>query len=323
MASSSSTQPQDVSPEFNQRCLEVLREWESGKLPFETAVETFKRLKREDCAGSCMANEARVEFLLGYMQGYRSNLNVSIRHFEQARDLYELLGNESRLMSCDLNLGESYRQKGDFTRARRLFHAAYEKAIHLGDLRAQAVARSNEGLMLISMGHFRSARTALQEAQQLSDQWPAEHKNTLPGLLAEICHGMAIIHLNENDLQGAWERARQALKLAREIKEPLVLGLASRTVGEVLTALETPPANDEADFSTNPDDYFKASVESFEELESEGEVARTMLVHARSLAKRGRRVPAARQLQAATLIFAKLGMVDDAAKAAESQAEIF
>ena len=52
---------------------------------------------------------------------------------------------------------------------------------------------------------------------------------------------------------------------------------------------------------------------------AEGELAKTMYEHGRSLMRRDKKMPAARKLQQAMVIFTRLGMVDDAAKAAEAQ----
>lgn len=312
---------QESVPDFNEQCALILRQWQAGELPFIQAAAQLNTLSQQALREGNIANQARVEFSLGYMQGYRSNLNESIKHFEKARELYVLAEDERRVSSCDLNLGESYRGKGDFIKARDLFRAAYERSVQLGEIRQQTIARANEGQMLLSMGQVDAARTILHEALQLAELWEPQHRQTLVGLLCEVYHALAVIYLNENNLEAAWDEAKQALAAAHEFNQPRELGYANRTMGEVLTVYETPPHD--SNFSTNPDDYFKASIEAFRSLDAEGEEARTLHVFARSLAKRGKRVPAARQLQQATLIFAKLGMVDDAAKAAESQAEIF
>lgn len=313
----------EPSPEFEERCREILGAWQSGELPFRDASQQLTTLSQEAVFQRHLANQARVEFLLGYMQGYRSNLSISVKHFENARELFERVGNEKRVLGCDLNLGETYRQKGDFTRARHLFRSAYENSLRLDEIRTQTISRANEGQMLLSMGQIDSARAAFAEVLSLKDKWPEDQMKTVVGLMCEVHHALAIINLNEGDFEKAWREAKQTLKIARDIKRPLEVGYASRTMGEVLTVLENTPEMIEDGFSTNPDDYFKASVDAFQGIDAEGEMARTLHVFARSLARRGKRVPAARKLQQATLIFAKLGMVDDAAKAAESQAEIF
>lgn len=313
----------EPTPEFEDRCKSILLVWQKGELPFREASRKFAELSHEAMMQGHLANQARVEYLLGYMQGYRSNLVVSIKHFEIARQLFDRVGNEKRVMNCDLNLGETYRQKGDFTRARELFRSAYDNSIRLGEVTTQTIARANEGQMLLSMGQMESARVALIEALELKDRWSENDREFLVGLLCEVHHALAVIFLNEGDFQAAWRQAGEGWRIARDINQPIELGQASRTMGEVLTVLQDSTEKLDSEMSNNPDDYFRASIEAFESIDAEGEMARTLHVFARSLARRGRRVPAARKLQQATLIFAKLGMVDDAAKAAESQAQIF
>jgi hypothetical protein len=51
----------------------------------------------------------------------------------------------------------------------------------------------------------------------------------------------------------------------------------------------------------------------------EGDVAKTMFARGKSLVRRGKKASAAKLFQQALVIFEKLGMRDDAAKAAEAQ----
>ena len=319
MVSTHQSQHHSVSaePEFDERCKTTYSQWKKGELPFEDASVQMKALIEEAIANQHLANQARAELLLGNMHGYRSNLNSSIKHFEIARDLYAAVGNEGRVTSCNLNLGEIYRQKGDFIKARKLFAAAYENAVKLDQIKTQAIARGNEGQMLISIGEPTIARDVLQEAVTLSENWPEDDLNTRAGMLCEVYHALAVINLNDTRLGEAWEQAQHALEMANQLSEPLSIGQANRTMGEVLTVLE------DTEHEATPDSYFKASIEAFNGINAEGEMARTMHAYAHSLLKRGRRVRAARQLQKATLIFAKLGMIDDSSKAAEAQAQIF
>jgi tetratricopeptide (TPR) repeat protein len=313
----------EPTPEFNDRCKVIITRWEAGELPFREAAQQMDVLLHEALAARHLANQARVELLLGVMQGYRANLNVSIKHFEKARDLFARVGNETRVVGCDLNLGEAYRQKGDFTEARRLFTSAYEAAKRLNDIQTQTIAVGNTGQMLLSMGQMESATNALKEALELARRWPDDSHNQLPAMLSEIHHALAMIHLRAGRKEAAWEEAKKAVQQARASQQPLTVGFANRTLGEVLLAFDSRPDELDDGFSSDPADYFRAAIQAFQEIDAEGERARTMHGLAKCLAKQGRRVAAARLLQQAMLIFAKLGMVDDSAKAAESQAEVF
>lgn len=310
----------EATPSFNARCLELIQGWRTGALPFTEAIAQVTALAQEASHNHHTANQARAEMLLGYIQHNRGNLNTGLGHYERARLLYKQVGNARRIATIDLNMGESYRYKGDFTRARQLFHAAYESAAQLGFVQIQAVAIANEGQMLLSMGQLDSAYRALEEGHQLAEAWRSQEDNDdIAALLCEIHYGLTMIHLADNRVEDAWNTARIALDTANATKRPMELGFANRAVGEALSMLEQTP---EADFSSDPDDYFRAAIEAFREINMEGELGRTMFAQARSLARRGRRTSAARKLQQVMIIFTKLGMQDDASKAAELQLSV-
>ncbi len=312
----------EPTPEFNEHCLAILQQWQVGTLPFQDASHQLQEMAQE--AGQHLANLGRVENLLGVMQGYRGNLNVCIQHFQKARELFAEVGNEVRVVKCDLNLGETYRQKGDFAKARELFQEVYEAAGRLGDIQTQAMALGNAGQMLLSLKQVDNAEATLKDAIILAAQWPSEFASNQSGFLCEVHHALAVVYLSGKRMEQALEQAQKSLHYARIGKQPISIGFANRTMGEVMAGFDVIPAEllDEG-FSADPGDYFRAALEAFTEIDAQGERARTMHAHAKSLAKLGRRMAAARMLQQAMLTFAELGMVDDSAKAAESQAAIF
>lgn len=308
----------EPTPEFNQSCLDVINRWQGGELPYEAAAEELSALGQQAVDDNHLTHQGRVEQLFGFMQGYRGNLNVSIHHFERARAFYMQVGNKKRIATCDLNIGETYRYKGDFNRARALFDKAYLSAHEIGDVSNESLALGNRGQMLLSMGNLDAAQADLQASGQLVRQLPfnSEERTTL---LCELYHGMVQIYLNKEYLPEAWEEAMKGYRIAQAVSRPLERGFSNRAIAEVITAMGTAP---DPDFADDPDVYYQAANDAFREINIEGEMARTMFVQAKSLAKRGRRMTAARKLQLAMVIFTRLGMVDDAAKAAEAQLDI-
>lgn len=307
----------EPSPEFNQRCIELLQQWERGELPFEQAAQDLNALKHEALTRHHLVDQGRVEQMLGYMEGYRGNLNESIHHFERARALFYQVGNTRRIAVCDMNMGESYRYKGDFSHARSLYEKAYEAFKSLDDFENEAFALCNKGQMLLSMGRLDEAFQDLSESYNLACQFEASVQER-SGLLCELHHAMTLLYLGRQGFDQAWQEAQAAFELSSQYPHSLERGFANRAIAEVLSVW-TPPDNG---FSHNPDSYFQGAAEAFREIGAEGEIARTMFAQAKSLAKRGRHMTAARKLQLAMVIFTRLGMIDDAAKAAESQLEI-
>jgi tetratricopeptide (TPR) repeat protein len=210
--------------------------------------------------------------------------------------------------------------KGNFPRARQLFRAAYEAALSLGEIETQAIAVCNEGILLLSMEHFDSARNTLEKARDLAAKIDDEHRRD--EINCEIYAGLATAYLKTRQPDKAWDSALAAYDGAKRAGEPLLMGFAQRSIGETLTRTETLPADVPRGFEDDPDEYYRASTEAFQAVKAEGEVARTMYSHAMSLAVRGRSMMAARKLQQAMIIFTRLGMADDAAKAAHAQMDV-
>lgn len=304
--------------EFNQRCVAVIEGWQSGQTPFAQAVVQLESLSQEAIASGHRGNQARAQHMLGYLQHYRGNLTTSIQHYERARVIYEQVGNRDRQAYIDLNQGENYRFRGDFNRALRYARSAYDTAHELGNVRVQTIAMANEGLIMVTTGQHQQAVRAFEISLELSNAWQ-ENREQLLGILCEVYHGLAVIQLEREDHYAAWESALMALESARLVGQPLQLGFANRVLGRVLSALGSSP---DPNFSSDPDVYFHLALESFREINAEAEIARTMFDHALSQAQRGRRTTAARKLQQALIIFTRLGMVDDAARAAEAQLAI-
>lgn len=308
-----------VTPEVEKECTGILAGWQAGKVSYQEAVEKLVAIRQKAVTDKKPADEGYTEIINGIMQGYRGNLDSSIHHFELARDLMLQVGNREQVVRCTLNIGETYRLKGNFARAAQYFKTAYEAAIEMGNRAIQLIARANEGQMLISMKRYDSARTILLESYKMAQSFTvsADAPKREHGWKDELCtiaQALAEIYLEFGDVDEAWKYASEALELANELKLPMEIGRANRIFGEALTAKAADDVSDD-----EIDAYFNKSVSAFREVKMDGELGKTMYSHGKSLTARNKKVAAARKLQQAVIIFTKLGMVDDAAKAAEAQ----
>lgn len=305
----------EPTPEFNERCITVIRSWEAGQLPFTDAVEQINHLLQQAMESEHLANQARAQHMMGYIQHYRGNLTSSIRHYEESYRLYQRVENFNRMATIELNQGENYRFKGDFNRALTLYRKAYQAAVDVDNVVIQTMAIANEGLTLISLNQYERALAALEEGRELVRAW-TETGDKRDSTLCEIYQGLAKVHLLQNKPEYAWEVAVLALQTAHKTDQPLAYGFANRILGDVVTRLDGAP---EEGFSADPDTYYRTALTAFRDLNAEAELARTMFAQAKSLAMRGRRTSAARKLQQVMIIFTRLEMLDDAARAAEAQ----
>lgn len=321
------SQPQsfpEVDPDFRRRSGDIFRKWEGGDLSYADTLKALREMMLEAEYARNIVHQGRIENLMGILNGYRANLNQSILHFEQARKYYDEAGAQQYIAACDLNLGETYRLKGNFTKARTYFRRAYETSRELGVASTQTVALANEGQLYLSMKDRRMARQILTEALTLS-QMPWEDEDTNEEFTArldiacEIHYALATLCIQEERLQEAWDHASAAYEIAQTLKYPLRLGFAHRALGDVITVLGQAP---EPSLNREPDEYYRKALEYFREIKSEGEVGKTLLNQGHSLARRGKSRRAATLYQQAMVIFTKLGMTDDAARAAEAQLSV-
>jgi tetratricopeptide (TPR) repeat protein len=309
----------EPTPEFNTRCMELLAQWEGGQRPVEEVLATLTQMSQEAHTENHLVDQGRAEQLLAYVYHIRGHLETSIHHNERAHRLFMTAGNERRAGIIELNQGENYRFKGNFSRAVRLFQSAQRIAAKYDSLTAQTIATVNEGLVLVTLKQDKEAYRVLNAGFALADQWPLDtdsNRQSHGRMLSEIYYGKAVIYLRAGEHQRAWSNAVEALRLANSTGDPILRGYANRTIAEVITALGGVPDDD---YAASPDDYFREAMNAFKELDAQAEIARTMFAQAISLGQRGRRTTAARKLQHVMSIFSQLGMVDDAARAAEAQ----
>ncbi len=324
------TNAQEPDEAFKERCNAVYDGWHNGSLAFKAAVDTLLGMEQEQVGSAQYANQGIVENMLGMMYGYRGDLDYSVRHFARARDLFERAGNRAQIVRAIMNLGESYRQKGDFPRARQFFRTAYEQANVINEYSTAAYAAANEGHLLLSMNQLASAKERFEKALELVKQ--EQKEETRDEVTSDCDQGLATYYLRVDERTAAWRCALESLQLSQKLRQPFMLGFAYRTMGEVLTAVGytpsgTPriqPAHQDDAAATNehlgdPDMYFQLAVDAFSDIKAEGELARTVFMQGQSLMARGQRVTASRKFHQAMLIFTKLGMRDDANKAAQAQ----
>jgi tetratricopeptide (TPR) repeat protein len=311
----------DVEPtsEFEDRCRRTVDNWASGHLPYKEVLKEIAGLTLNAIYRNHSADQGRVEQVIGQVESQRGNLNAGNFHFERARSFYVSVGNSTRAALCDIYIGNNYRDKGDFRRALSLYEKASEAFKATGDVENEALALGCKGQALLSRGKFAAAYADLRGCLDLAGQFPSE-RHDRNGLLCEVHHALAQLCLRRKWYGVAWDHAVSAYELALEHPTARARGFAERAVAEVLTTAGAQPFDRR--FVDDPDVYYQAASSAFKDVHAEGEIARTLFMQALSMARRGRKMAAARKLQHAMIIFTRLGMVYDAAQAAQSQLEV-
>jgi tetratricopeptide (TPR) repeat protein len=211
--------------------------------------------------------------------------------------------------------------RGNFQRARACFQEAYEIAKLYNSLSVQAIALTNEAQIWCSLRQYDSAYDLLLKAEALcqhpwQDPEPERITRRRMGCECEVHHSFVEVYLSREKIEEAVKHAQQGLELARQVGDVVTIGTANRAMGNALTALY------HHDNTYNPDDYYRAATDSFNEIKAEGEVGKTLLAQGKSMAQRGRKRSAAQLFQRAMEIFTRAGMTNDAALAAEAQLSV-
>ncbi len=305
--------------------ISILTAWQDGTLSYPDAIAKLNELKAQAVATNRPEDQAYAELRRGVIEGYRGNYTASIDYFERARDFFLQAGSRPQVLTCNINIGETYRLKGNFSRARQYFRLGYEVALEQGNREMQVLARTNEAQMLLSQGHTDQAEAMLLECYALSEetytvQYPEQTEQMARRAWldqrVDIMQALTQIYLEHSKTDEAWRFAQEAYTVAKLIDAPLAQGFASRAIAQTLTLLGSA---EQTGLNPDPDFHFLQAIQHFKDINAEGEIARTLFMQGRNLARRSRNTMAARKLHQAIAIFSKLGMVDDAAKAAEEQ----
>lgn len=312
-----------IDEKFRQRTTQIYEDWHKNEFPFSVAVTKLEALRQEALAESHDLNEANIYSTLGMMYGYRSGYDDSIKNFEKAREIFKTNEVTRSVATVDLNLGETYRLLGSFTRAKNFFRKAYEEAKVLGEIPLQVVALTNEGQMWFSLKSFDKARATLEKSLTLAEtEWVVETDNDkirFADNACEIHHALARVHLDDDNPTEAWKHAVKSFEQAEYSGRIVRMGYAYRAFGDVITQLGESP---DPDYNSDVDYYYNEALSAFKQVKAEGEVAKTLLAQGQSLAKRDKKRSAGNKYQQAMVIFTRLGMMDSAADAAQAQIEI-
>lgn len=312
------------APTFREQCNTIVDAWQDGDLTFKDAIDKLQALKDQANAVDNQSDCGTAALSMGIINGYRGNLRDAALNFKQAREHFLADDNQDRVLTCDLNLGEVYRMRGNYNRALKYFHHAYELGGQLQREDTQTIALTNEGQLWISLNNLSKARDALARAATLSqtpwyDDETERQRTTRLDNRCEIEVALATICVKEHKHPDAWQHALAAAMLATQIQRPLRIGHAQRIMGDIITGMSNPPEDAPSD---NPDYYYEAALNAFREIKSDGEVGKTQMAQGYSLAKRGKNRSAGQLFQQAMVTFTRLGMTDDAARAAAAQMEI-
>jgi predicted ATPase/class 3 adenylate cyclase len=292
----------------------LLKGWAFYRLSDAAAVLNIGKQARELCHEFANSAGLATSFkLLGVANLQLGNFAEADRFFEQGLAIYEEVGDRRNSAAMLSNLGESARSREDYTRAEQLYEKALAAVRQIGHRESEAIYLSNLSAARLGLRKYQQVEAGIREALALVAGANFCALAETYSFLGEAC-------LGQGKLEEALEAADRALGLARESENDLDLGIAWRTLGQVLAAWNngsvTGPeqgsngrSGDSAKSQPEPDDCFFESHRVFKKINAESEAARTLRLWAKYDLQNGRTEQGNQKLQEAQTVFRRLGAI--------------
>lgn len=215
------------------------------------------------------------------------------RHYLQAREIFDLIGNKYSLALADNNLGGIALNQGRLDEALAFYRRALRALEQMGEsLYVQGALYVNLGHTFLRMGELQAANDHLATARRHLEA--AHARDWMP----ELHRHMAEAALLADDLDQAHEHVQRALHLARELEMRNEQGNSLRVLTQVLMA--------RGEFET-AGTHLEQSRAILEEAKDEYEWARTMLVLAQLHCRQGEAEACAAALDRCAPVLERLG----------------
>lgn len=284
----------------------LLKGWAYYRLSDAAAVlalgEQAQKLCKEFGNFSGLATSLK---LLGVAHLQLGHFLEADHFFEQGLAIYEDLDDRRNSAAMLSNLGESARARADYHRAEGLYERALNAVRQIGHRESEAIYLSNLSAARIGLQKYQQVEADAREALALVEGSNfCAHSETY-AFLSQAC-------LGQGKLREALETANRALNLARETENDLDLGIAWRTLGEVLSAWNNDPGAGPNgplnEMCSEPEACFQESHRIFAKINAEGEAARTLRAWAEFDLQNDRQQEGQRKLADAQAIFRRIGI---------------
>ena len=220
-------------------------------------------------------------------------------YLEQARDLYQELGDRRGVSNMLTTMGEIARQRGDYPAAVKLYQEALAIARDIGERTGEIICLSNLGGVRLGLGDHDAAIADLRQVIRMAG--PSGYQ-----VLSETYSFLAVACLGQGKVEEALEAAQRALVLGQRTENHELIAEAWRTLGLVASQMPDPIEIEKQTYDAPA--CFGESLRLFTESGMEAQRARVLSDWARYEVERGKLDEAHTMSEEAREIFTRLGM---------------
>ena len=220
-------------------------------------------------------------------------------YLEQARELYQELGDRRGVSNMLSTMGETARQQGDYTAAVKLYQEALAIARDIGERTGEIICLNNLGGVRLGLGDHDAAIADLRQVIRMAG--PSGYQ-----VLSETYSFLAVACLGQGKVEEALEAAQRALELGQRTENHELIAEAWRTLGLVASRFTDPIELEKKSYDAPA--CFDESLRLFTASGMEAQRARVLSDWARYEIERGADDKARTMTEEAREIFTRLGM---------------
>ncbi len=184
-----------------------------GKYPaavraYGDALDLFRRLGRDAEAGRTLYGGSLQALI------YLGQYEQALAWAEEAREIFERLGDRLRLARLDTNVGNILYRQDRFEEALACYRRAYKRFVRQSEPEDIAITLRNMAVCYISLANFAKAMETYREARAHCEQ------ANMPLLVAEADYNIAYLHFQRGEYARAVELYQSARQHCQRLGDP-------------------------------------------------------------------------------------------------------
>ncbi|MGI8962061.1 MAG: CHAT domain-containing protein [Bryobacteraceae bacterium] len=191
---------------------------------FREAAQLFEEAGKMSEVGRTLSTSIQSLALLGeYVAAFSAA--------DKAREIFNSLGETSRLARLEINIANIYHRQNRFSEALAAYERAYQQLLPDRDMEGIGVALHNMAVCLIALDDFRGALEAYQRVRSFCEA------HEMPLLVAQADYNIAYLFYLRGDYNHALELLRATREACRKNGDAYHLGLCDLDQSEIYLEL--------------------------------------------------------------------------------------